>query len=662
MTQIVKEAEHILVDAFEELDTADWNLLLIDDDNNPITGLGKVYNELDQQSKQRFRELGGTEYKNRIQEKLESLDTNEFQAMTEDQNKEMNIYYNSLPEDFQETFAKAAAKELKVRNPDMYDEIFDKNINENINENQRIIEKYSKRYDEHETVILQSIKESTIFNGESLFSRSAVYDELQETTNIDRDTIENYMSNINESFVPRVPKALNPEYNRIHEALKAVLPVNYPQINETQSSKEIWDTIKQNPDWLLESKLKTHLRAKNTEQNIDLQLKSGYSTKSSTPSTPKSLKQKIHESTKLQKSILNENLTEQDYSDIEETLKVLEKLKKHDIEIAQGVNHLVEMGVKLDKYEKEFTGLRESIQEKLETQIKESGSNKELKYRAFFDYDEVITESGYMILLKETENSFMFNIVSEAFTQKPKLNHDDLLEQINEDYVRDLQKARKTLQRKYKNKNFIATSLGNEDGMITKDVLDTKAFRIHLYNSLKDSTDIKFNIEYLYNPDQTIDDINESMTKRKFEKYLENGDYITVNDQILWYSSSRKWMLDMEISTFDKIWDLYNIADKKLNKPKTKTISENLNETESNSEVMSKEEFEQYITDGNFLTNRETGSVLSKNLRRDYILDGSEVSFDTLYRTYLADQRNFRTSTEPIITPDAIDINQIIEL
>ena len=103
--------------------------------------------------------------------------------------------------------------------------------------------------------------------------------------------------------------------------------------------------------------------------------------------------------------------------------------------------------------------------EKAEAYLREQigTSKKALKEKSFFDYKSLIEFNGtdtnlqflgrYKIILKEDAENFYFNIIQEAFVN-PNIENKHLIAELEEEYIADLLKAKKTLERQFKGKKF----------------------------------------------------------------------------------------------------------------------------------------------------------------------------------------------------------------
>ena len=231
--------------------------------------------------------------------------------------------------------------------------------------------------------------------------------------------------------------------------------------------------------------------------------------------------------------------------------------------------------------------LLEKTKEYLEKMAR--GTNKDIQYKPFFDHKNIIKndkESSavqnvppqldwigeYSIILKETDKSFYFNIVTEVFTQEKIKDSKALVAGLEENYTTDLLKSKKTLEKKYQGKKFTASPIDDTDSITH---VDTNGWRIHLYQDPKTEKNIEFNIEY-YPSDYKKSDltetetfyktISESRTAKQLEQYLLNGEHIMIPDTgvVLWYSlSKKKFMIDMKPSTWDKLYAFYKQESKR---------------------------------------------------------------------------------------------------
>lgn len=429
------------------------------------------------------------------------------------------------------------------------------------------------------TALLEAIKSSDI-NQQSIFAKSRVIDQITEKIDLTSQEIEDYLSS-SSTIINEAATTENAIFTQIKDALIVIQPVHKPTLKIDMTESQIWSEISNNQDWLLESKIKTYLTAKRLEYKKKITAHREVSTTV--------FKDPILEMNKLQ-------------------LQIVKDIKPYTSKELNQINTMIEEGVQNYKILKEtlditppkdnsilsryirHTELREQEEmsvlfEQVEAYLKEqmNGSKKTLKTKVFFDYKSIIEFNtdqdlkflnDYKIILKEDNEHFYYNVVSKIFTQDLKQPKEVLTAQIEEDYIKDLLKSKKTLERKYKGKNFVSTPADDKQSFSH---LDTNGFRIHLYqNPDKDKT-INYNLEYypsnykksdLTENEQFYDSLLESMTANKLEKYLLNGEHIFIPDTgvVLWYSTSdKKYMIDMEPKTFKEVFTLYKKENKRHN-------------------------------------------------------------------------------------------------
>lgn len=520
---ITDQNKHILEEEFKKLTDQEFNEFIHDDDTkdgNPVTVLGTVFKNIDDKSKKIFMEVAVEENAKRGYWSLDQNDNDNTNDTTAETEIEIDL--------------------------------------------------------DTDTALLQAIKSSNLKNM-SIFKKSRILEQIEDSTNINRNRIEGYLeqnNTINETVAHD-----DAFFTQIQESLRIINPVNKPEISVTMTESQIWSVIRENEDWLLESKLKTHHKAKSNEYKAK--------TKAHKAVSKVTHKDCIHEMNKLQVQIL-EDIEHYHYPEIDQVSEALDEgIKRYkslkevlDVTVPQD-DSLLSRYIRFTEH-KEKPQVKE-IYEQAEAYLKQqmTGSKKDLKPLSFFNYKSVIEFNGtdpklkflgkYKIILKESKESFYFNICTEAFTQTPKRPVLDIRNQINEDYITDLLKAKKTLERQYKGKKFQATSDTSDTDSIKH--IDTNGWRIHLYNDLKDKS-IDYNIEYyptdyqktdLTETQKFHDTIEEALTEKRFAKYLANGEHFVLDTgEVLWYSSADKeYMIDMEPKPFHKLFDLYLSTDNK---------------------------------------------------------------------------------------------------
>lgn len=443
-----------------------------------------------------------------------------------------------------------------------------------------------------DTSLLEAIKESDISNM-SFFAKSRLLDTIEEKLGLNVNEIEEYISNQNTTINENVALE-NTAYNKITEAIKVIQPIQKPDIKMSMTESQIWAEIKNNEDWLLESKLKNYLTAKSNEYQKKEVIN-------------KIISKEVHqdpifEMNKLEKTILSEtkNFTQAEKEKIniilEEGVERYKILKETlDINPPRD-NSLLSRHIRYASLSEreEVKELFEKTEAYLQEQI--GTSNKALEKQSFFDYKSIIEFNGtdtnlqflgkYKIILKENKDNFFFNIISEAF-MLPNTPLEQLPKQLEEEYITDLLKAKKTLERQFKGKKFSATADTSDTNSIKH--LDTNGWRIHLYQDPSKEKNIDFNIEYypsgykksdLTETETFFDTIKESKTAKQLEKYLLSGEHIFIKDTgvVLWYSTSDKtFMIDMKPVKWNELYKLYKAEDKRG----STQLSENTNTTTS---------------------------------------------------------------------------------
>ena len=225
----------------------------------------------------------------------------------------------------------------------------------------------------------------------------------------------------------------------------------------------------------------------------------------------------------------------------------------------------------------------QNLIEQADVYLSEQAPNKPIAYSSIFEYKSIIqndiTKSAnnqstpklawlgeYSIILKETKDKFLFNIITTPFIKSDSSN---LPKQMEEQYDTDMLKSLKTLQRKYPDKKFSQSM--NESGSVTQ--IDTNGWRIHLYEHDTEKN-ISYNIEYwppLYQKNdltetETFYGITESKTAKQLEEYLLSGEHIFIPDTgvVLWWSASTKvFMIDMEKATWQELYNIYKAESKR---------------------------------------------------------------------------------------------------
>jgi len=531
---ITEQNKHLLQEHFSNLSQKEFSEFIYDNEQKPKTTMGIVHNSIDENSKKIFKQVAAEEYKNRGFEILDKFE-----------------------------------KSRKQRN----------NLNEEVIENKEQITEVKIDIDT-DTALLECIKQSNI-NDISFFAKSKMLNKISEITNLNREEIEDYLDSskiINESEV----QLENERYNKIKNALKIILPVKEPELKIDMNESQIWQEIRANEDCLLESKIKTYLSTKENEyQKKTIAHKSVAKEVFSDP---------LHELNKLQKTITETNKLynkeELNYisTAMDKGLAKYKELKEQfDIKSPKD-NSLLSRFIRANElYENETI---KGLYRQTEIYLKElaKGTDKGVVTTSFFEHKSVIQHTDktdktlswlgeYNIILKEDKDNFYFNIVTKPFVQEKLQNPEVLPKQIEEDYITDLQKAKKTLERKYQGKKFVASS--DTDSTDSTVHLDTNGWRIHLYQDPKIEKSIDFNIEYypsgykktdLTETETFYTTISESLRARQFEKFLLNGEHIQIPDTgiVLWYSASdKKFMIDMKPSTFNDAYDLYKKENKR---------------------------------------------------------------------------------------------------
>ena len=489
--------------------------------------------------------------------------------------------YKMFDEPGQKFFIKILQQEFKQRGLDHLD------IKPNLKESEELEEEFIEPEPElnidTNTSLIETIKSSNI-NNISFFAKSKLLNDISEKIGISREFIEFNLDKpqiINENVVIN-----NSIYNKLQDAISVIQPVRKPELRLEMSESQLWLEIRDNEDWLLESKIKSYLSAqKNKYKTLSIAEKS---IKKETYIDP------IHELNKVQKQILKDT---KKYNNKELTqLSVLmdEGLEKYNLlselfdttppQDNSILSRFIRANVLLDN--EEVKELQEKVQEYLEKNAR--GTGKKVEFTSFFDYKSVIKNDikeslnknvqpqldwlkDYSIILKESDK-FYFNIVSKVFVQELEQTNEELRKELDETYLQDLTKSKKTLERKYHSKKFKSIPVDDQESVKH---LDTNGWRIHLYQDPSTETNIDYNIEYypsnykksdLTETEQFYENLKESKTAKKLEKYLLNGEHILIPDTgvVLWYSLSDKtWMIDMKPVTFKELFNLYKQENKR---------------------------------------------------------------------------------------------------
>lgn len=510
--------KHIIEEQFSVLTKNEFNEFMHDDEKNPKTTLGHVFKMIDKDSKQVF-----------------------FQIARNERDKRKHVY-----------------------------KVIKEDINLGIDTT---------------TALLEAVKNSNI-NTVSFFTKSKMLDDISEIIDIPRNKIEKYLNQdtvINENIIYE-----NLLYTQIQEALKIIRPVHAPQIKMDMNESTIWEEVRNNEDQLLENKIKIYLSAKKNEYKKLSRAEK--SIKKETFSDP------IHELNKLQKGIskvtrsLNHNELEELALMMDEGLNKFKSLKEQfDIDVPKDDSVLSKF-IRTDAIKKseQVSTLFEKAQKYLEKLS--NGTNKKIVYKSFFDYKSIIENDKeasaiknvppqldwigeYSIILKETDNEFLFNIVTKPFIQEKAQEPESVDKQLEENYNADLIKSKKTLARKYKGKKFKAIPDIDDTESVTH--IDTNGWRIHLYQDPKTEDNIDYNLEYypsnyrktdLTETEKFYQTIKESMNAKKLEAHLLNGEHIMIPDTgvVLWYSASDKqWMIDLKPVSFKELYNLYKQENKR---------------------------------------------------------------------------------------------------
>ena len=455
--------------------------------------------------------------------------------------------------------------------------------------------------------------------GESFFEKTSVLEELYEQLDIDIPSIDE----LNESQLDESTLSLNTNeyYEQVQEALAVIRPVDNPVINEYQHKETIIDELKENLDTMLFDKVQNFIRTKTALETKTLKLQEVNSNvqteidsfknsqmgaqlyqlkrpKTELDYSPKDRNIFVFQMNKLQKKVKTyfEGLNQEIVEELED------EIQQAQDQIKMVIDNLKKRNKNVPEYEiftKETQGILgdwmclEQITKKLEPTILkieaqiEKQTKKTIYHLGFFEgtKEKIKSQVVDALVLKEHEEGYAFNLLHEAFAGNSNNIEKQIEEEVTDGLTRKYNtsnannsKSRKTFTLDESTEAFFEPQTKETVDLITSN----GQVRVHLQEQIKKGQqDITYSIELRpldFNEGKLTKDIitireniNEEFerrqTKNAFEIYLLDGNSYELQDgTVLWYSASKKkWMREMDEISFNELYDIYSKANKENN-------------------------------------------------------------------------------------------------